>query len=125
MALRHRAPIAAAGSARHRGGHLPRRGPPRAFRTHPPAFSPQRRGVRMKTCFIFNPHSGRNRGRPRFAGAIREFIASRSLDANFSMTEGPGHATELACEAVRTGHELVVAVGGDGTMNEVAQGLID
>ena len=41
------------------------------------------------------------------------------------MTEGPGHAVELARDAVRTGNEIVVAVGGDGTMNEVAQGLID
>lgn len=79
----------------------------------------------MKTRFIFNPCSGRNRARPQFARTIRDFIAARSIDAHFEMTEGPGHATELAREAVRTGHELVVAVGGDGTMNEVAQGLID
>jgi len=78
----------------------------------------------MKTCFIFNPNSGRNRQRPRLAGAIREFIAARSLDAHLATTEGPGHATELARAAVRSGHDLVVAVGGDGTMNEVAQGLI-
>ncbi|WP_414662521.1 diacylglycerol/lipid kinase family protein [Horticoccus sp. 23ND18S-11] len=78
----------------------------------------------MKTCFIFNPNSGRNRQRPRLAGVIREFIASRSLDAHLATTEGPGHATELARAAVRSGHDLVVAVGGDGTMNEVAQGLI-
>jgi YegS/Rv2252/BmrU family lipid kinase len=78
----------------------------------------------MKTCFIFNPHSGRNRRRPRLAGAIRDFIAARSLDARLEITAGPGHATELAREAVRAGHEIVVAVGGDGTMNEVAQGLL-
>ncbi len=79
----------------------------------------------MKTRFILNPCSGRNRTRPRFDRTIREFITSRSLDASCALTEAPGHATELAREAVRTGHELVVAVGGDGTMNEVAQGLID
>jgi diacylglycerol kinase (ATP) len=79
----------------------------------------------MKTCFIFNPHSGRNRRRPRLAVFIREFIAARSLDAAFAVTEGPGHATELAREAVRTGHDVVVAIGGDGTMNEVAQGLLN
>jgi diacylglycerol kinase (ATP) len=79
----------------------------------------------MKTCFIFNPCSGRNRARPRFARTIRDFIAARSLDASFELTDGPGHATDLARAAVRCGHELVVAVGGDGTMNEVAQGLVD
>lgn len=78
----------------------------------------------MKTCFIFNPHSGRNLRRPRLAGAIRDFITARSLDAKLAITAGPGHATELAREAVRTGHAVVVAVGGDGTMNEVAQGLL-
>lgn len=79
----------------------------------------------MKTCFIFNPHSGRNRRRPGLARAMREFIAARVPDARFAVTEGPGHATELAREAVQSGHEVVVAVGGDGTMNEVAQGLLN
>src|SRR5688572_12248682 len=79
----------------------------------------------MKTCFIFNPHSGRNLRRPWLAGAVREFIRTSSLDAELAVTEGPGHATELARAAVATGCEVVVAVGGDGTMNEVAQGLIN
>lgn len=78
----------------------------------------------MKTCFIFNPHSGRNRRRPGLAPAIRAFIAAQSLDAELATTDGPGHATELARAAVRAGAELVVAVGGDGTMNEVAQGVV-
>ncbi len=79
----------------------------------------------MRICFVFNPHSGRNRGRPGLATAIREFIAARSLDARLAVTEGPGHATALAREAVHAGAEVVVAVGGDGTMNEVAQGLVN
>lgn len=78
----------------------------------------------MKTRFIFNPCSGHNRRRPAFAGSIREFIAARSLDADFVCTEAPGHATELAREAAQAGCEQVVAVGGDGTMNEVAQALL-
>jgi YegS/Rv2252/BmrU family lipid kinase len=78
----------------------------------------------VKTRFVFNPHSGRNRRRPRFAGEIRDFIAAHRLDADLVITEGPGHATELAASAVHEGCETVVAVGGDGTMNEVAQALI-
>jgi diacylglycerol kinase (ATP) len=78
----------------------------------------------MKTRFIFNPHSGRNRRRPWFAAAIRDFIAAHSLDADLITTDGPGHATILAAEAVRAECAQVVAVGGDGTMNEVAQALI-
>lgn len=79
----------------------------------------------MKTLFIFNPYSGRNRRRPWLAQSIRDFIASRSLDAALTVTDGPGHATQLARDAVQAGHKVVVAVGGDGTMNEVAQGLLN
>lgn len=55
---------------------------------------------------------------------IRDFIAERSLDAGLSVTEGPGHARDLARAAAAAGVETVVAVGGDGTMNEVAHGLL-
>jgi len=79
----------------------------------------------MKTCIIFNPYSGRNRRRPGLAAAIRDFIRTRALDAHVATTEGPGHATELARAAAAAGHGVVVAVGGDGTMNEVAQGLVN
>jgi YegS/Rv2252/BmrU family lipid kinase len=78
----------------------------------------------MKTRFIFNPCSGRNRRRPWLARMIRDFIASHALDADVVCTEAPGHATELAREAVLGGCTKVVAVGGDGTMNEVAQALL-
>ncbi len=40
------------------------------------------------------------------------------------MTEHPGQATDLAREAVETGCEMVVAVGGDGTVNEVLNGML-
>jgi len=77
----------------------------------------------MKTRFIFNPRSGRSR---RYAGLprlIRTFIAEQRLDAALVCTDHPGHATELARNALAEGCERVVAVGGDGTMNQVAQVL--
>jgi diacylglycerol kinase (ATP) len=40
------------------------------------------------------------------------------------LTRAPGHATELAREAVKGGADLVLAVGGDGTVNEVARGVL-
>lgn len=79
----------------------------------------------MKLRFIFNPCSGRNRRRPWLAGAIQDFIRERELEADFVVTQRPGHATELAREAVEQGCARVVAIGGDGTMNEAAQGLVD
>jgi YegS/Rv2252/BmrU family lipid kinase len=73
--------------------------------------------------FIFNPTSGRAGRNARLLPLLREFIASRGLDADLVSTEGPGHATVLAREAVWAGCQRIVAVGGDGTMNETAQAL--
>jgi diacylglycerol kinase (ATP) len=47
----------------------------------------------------------------------------RALGAELRLTERPGHARELAAAAVRDGCATVVAVGGDGTVNEVARAL--
>ena len=55
---------------------------------------------------------------------LRDFVAAHAFDAALSVTEGPGHATDLARQAVAAGCARVVAVGGDGTMNEVAQALV-
>ena len=78
----------------------------------------------MKTRFIFNPNSGRNRHRPNLPSTLRDYIAARGLDADVTTTDGPGHATVLARDAALAGCTRVVAVGGDGTMNEVAQALL-
>lgn len=78
----------------------------------------------IKTRFILNPTSGRNRRRPGLAADIRAFIAAHSLDATLVTTDGPGHATVLARDAAFANCAQVVAVGGDGTMNEVAQALL-
>jgi len=45
-------------------------------------------------------------------------------DYAVELTREPGHATQLAREAVAVGADLVLAVGGDGTVNEVARGLL-
>jgi YegS/Rv2252/BmrU family lipid kinase len=79
----------------------------------------------MKIRFILNPVSGRNRRRPWLAPYIQDFITARGLGASLVVTRAPGHATELACAAVADGCDRVVAVGGDGTMNEVAQALLN
>lgn len=78
----------------------------------------------MKFCFILNPRSGRNGRRPWLAEFIEDFIARQSLDAEVFVTAGPRHATELARTAIAAGCERVIAVGGDGTMNETAQALL-
>ncbi len=79
----------------------------------------------IKTRFIFNPRSGHNARNPHLLERTRAFIREHSLDADVVPTEGPRHATELARQAVDKGYGLVVAVGGDGTLNEVAAGLLN
>ena len=79
----------------------------------------------MKARFIFNPHSGSNRRNPYLRDRATAFIKERGLDATLVSTERPRHATELARQAVADGCGLVVAIGGDGTMNEVASALVD
>jgi YegS/Rv2252/BmrU family lipid kinase len=78
----------------------------------------------MRTVLILNPHAGHNRRRPGLRQQLREFAVSCAGGAVVEVTEGPGHARELARGAVQAGAEVVAAVGGDGTMNEVAQGLL-
>ena len=74
----------------------------------------------MKTRFIVNPRSG---GAARAVARVREFAAT--LGADVALTTHPRHATELAASALADGCELIVAVGGDGTLNEVAASLVD
>lgn len=74
--------------------------------------------------FIFNPRSGHNARNPWLLGRTRDFIAEHGLDAVVVPTERPRHATELALRALDEGCRLVVAIGGDGTMNEVASALV-
>jgi diacylglycerol kinase (ATP) len=77
----------------------------------------------MKTCFIHNPHSGRrdDRLKESLATLLRQ---SEQAGDRVRHTQGPLHATQLAKEALADGYELIVAVGGDGTVNEVAATLI-
>jgi diacylglycerol kinase (ATP) len=71
--------------------------------------------------FIVNPASGRNRG-SRAVAAIQGAMESRGESYGLSVTSGPGEASKLAALAAREA-EVVVAVGGDGTVNEVVNGI--
>jgi diacylglycerol kinase (ATP) len=55
---------------------------------------------------------------------IREALAGAGLEGEFLDTERPGHAADLAEEAGRSGIDAVVAIGGDGTVNETVNGLM-
>lgn len=73
--------------------------------------------------FIVNPISGASRGRG-FAGVAAAAIRRGTFDYDVVTTAEPGDGEALARQAVAAGCDLVVAVGGDGTVNEVARGLL-
>lgn len=71
-----------------------------------------------RVCVIFNPTAGGER-----ALKFREFLEGIPGGVELKPTQWAGHATELACAAVGDGIEDIVAAGGDGTLNEVLNGM--
>ncbi|MBC8262656.1 MAG: diacylglycerol kinase family lipid kinase [Anaerolineales bacterium] len=55
---------------------------------------------------------------------IRDFLQAEGARFDAALTEKPGHATQLARQALDDGYRTIVAVGGDGTVNEVINGLV-
>ena len=72
--------------------------------------------------FILNPKSGKE---PADTEYIAKCIQLNFPGADMRLTRAPKHATELAREAANSGFESVIVLGGDGTINEAAQGLVD
>lgn len=71
---------------------------------------------------IFNPHA--DRGRAWDIASSLQAIIERYGGADWAATEYPTHATEIATEAANEGYDVVAAVGGDGTVHEVVNGLM-
>jgi diacylglycerol kinase (ATP) len=76
-----------------------------------------------KVLFIVNRFAGGGYD-PSLEGRIHKACRSRNIEAVIEYTNGPRHATALAAAALNTDVQCVVAVGGDGTLNEVAQALV-
>lgn len=72
-------------------------------------------------CIIVNPHAGRKRAVRRLEAYRRHILAG----AKVLETQGPGQARGLALQAVKQGFQTIVAAGGDGTVHEVACGLLE
>ena len=72
---------------------------------------------------IVNPTSGAKSAQRKWP-RIKSLLEDVGLNFDSVMTQGPMHAVELAGEAADQGYDLVVAVGGDGTVNEVVNGLM-
>lgn len=74
------------------------------------------------TKVIVNPIAGAGRTAKKWP-QIMGLLKSIGLRFEYDVTEAPGHAIELAKSAAKKGYELVVSVGGDGTINEIVNGL--
>lgn len=74
----------------------------------------------MRTCVIFNPTA-----RGEKARRFRHRLDAIGAQSTLKLTVAAGDARRLAAEAVREGFEIVVAAGGDGTLNEVLNGFSD
>ena len=72
---------------------------------------------------IVNPIAGRGSGEASIP-AIQKYFNEYQLDFELERTEHPGHAIEIAYRAASEDYYAVVAVGGDGTANEVLNGLV-
>lgn len=72
---------------------------------------------------IYNPHAGFDDWQHSVT-ATADYWQAHGWAVTLRQTEYPAHATILAAAAVRAGHELVLAAGGDGTLHEVANGLL-
>ncbi|SNR59236.1 MULTISPECIES: diacylglycerol/lipid kinase family protein [Hymenobacter] len=77
----------------------------------------------MRICFILNPTSGTNRTQD-VPALLTRYATAAGATFEVRLTQHAGHAEALAWQAAQQGFRVVVAVGGDGTVNEVARGLL-
>jgi diacylglycerol kinase (ATP) len=81
--------------------------------------------MQTQVLFIVNPKSGSTSGRVDVPALLEMGLDKNKIAYTLVETQYPGHATELARQAVAAGIRVVCAVGGDGTVNEVARGLVN
>jgi YegS/Rv2252/BmrU family lipid kinase len=79
---------------------------------------------KKKILFIINPISG-GHNKAEIIRIVPELLDNNRFDITIAQTQYAGHATEIAKEAIENNTDIVVAVGGDGTINEVASQLVN
>lgn len=73
---------------------------------------------------IVNPNAGRvRRSESKRLDSARRILERDGIQTDLALTDGPGAAAEIARRAVAEGRQMVVACGGDGTFNEIVNGL--
>lgn len=79
--------------------------------------------MKKKIIFIVNPISGHH-NKSNFPNLVKTHIDKNKYEYSIVFTEYANHASELTMKAIEEGYEYIAAVGGDGTINEVAKCLI-
>jgi diacylglycerol kinase (ATP) len=77
-----------------------------------------------KWVFIINPVAG-NGAAKKYQNIINEKINSYQINAEIVLTEYKSHATKIALNFIEKGFNHIIAVGGDGTLNEIVRGIVD
>lgn len=78
---------------------------------------------KKRILFIINPISG-GKSKERFELIARRYLDDGLFISEYVFTQYPNHAEQLAIEGISKGYDFIVAVGGDGTVNEVAKALV-
>ena len=79
--------------------------------------------MKKKAVFVINLNSGTS-SKAAIPGLIENTIDKKKFDYEIVVTQYAGHASEIASRAKDEGKDIVVAVGGDGTVNEVARAIV-
>ena len=79
--------------------------------------------MKEKILFIVNPISGHH-DKSKFPSIVDALIDKDKFEYTIKLTERGGHAAELTKQAIEDQYDIIVAVGGDGTINEVATNMI-
>ncbi len=77
-----------------------------------------------KTRVIVNPESSKGETRKKWS-QIKDALKSFIREFRFEFTEKPLQATEITRDSIKEGYEFIVGVGGDGTVNEIANGFFE
>ena len=80
--------------------------------------------MKKNILFIINPISG-GKSKENIVDLVKRNLSGELFDSDFEFSTSVGHANSLAVQAVTGNTDIIVAVGGDGTINEVASAVVD